>query len=324
MDSTRKSVTETEFDDSAPAVERPKIGLALGAGGARGWAHIGVIQSLQKIGIEPDIVTGTSIGALVGAAYVMNHLDDFGDWVAQLRWRDVVAFFDISLSGGFIEGKKLFDFFREHYKDIPIEQLQRPYAAVATRLDNGHEIWLQDGSVLDAVRASLAVPGFFTPVYHQGHWLVDGGLVNPVPVSVCRMLGADIVIAVAPAARAQLPLKSKQKIKAPTESADAADTRISNDLVTKVKRMLREGAASMMNRSKPNTPSVFDVVGDSIEIMQTRVMRSRMAGDPSDIFLEPRMPDIRFLEFHRGREAIDAGRRVVDENLQQLQALKTG
>jgi len=194
---------------------------------------------------------------------------------------------------------------------------------VATRLDNGHEIWLRDGSVLNAVRASLAVPGFFTPVYHQGHWLVDGGLVNPVPVSVCRVLGADIVIAVSPSARAQFPLKSNQKIKAPVETT-TADTRISDSLVTKIKRMLRQGVTSVTNRSKPNTPSLFDVVGDSIEIMQTRVMRSRMAGDPADIFLEPRMPDIRFLEFHRGREAIDAGRRVVDENLQQLQVLKTG
>ena len=321
MGQTRKSVTETEFDDSASAVERPKVGLALGAGGARGWAHIGVIQSLQKIGIEPDIVTGTSVGALVGAAYVMDDLDSFSDWITQLRWRDVVGFFDISLSGGFIEGKKLFDFFREHYKDIPIEQMQKPYTAVATRLDNGHEIWLRDGSVLNAVRASIAVPGFFTPVYHQGHWLVDGGLVNPVPVSVCRVLGADIVIAVSPAARTQLPLKSRRKIKAPTETA--ADTRISDSLITKVKHMMRQGATSVMNRSKPNTPSVFDVVGDSIDIMQTRVMRSRMAGDPPDIFLEPRMPDIKFLDFHRGREAIDAGHRVVDENLQQLQALKT-
>ncbi len=309
--------TEDGTEQSPPQYRRPRIGLALGAGSARGWVHIGVIQSLQEIGIEPDIVTGTSVGALVGAMYAMNRLEEFGDWVAGLRWRDVAGFFDISLIGGFIEGRKLFDFFRRNYPDTPIEQLQKPYIAVATRLDNGHEVWLREGSVLDAARASVAVPGFFTPVYHQGNWLVDGGLVNPVPVSVCRVLGADLIIAVSPSSHAHLPLKPDAQ--QPADSKDDV-----SGLAAKIKRMMRQGAASIVGRTKTGTPSVFEVVGDSLEIMQSRVMRSRMAGDPADIFLQPRVPDIGFLEFHRGEEAIEAGRRAVQDNLQLLEPLRPG
>ena len=314
-----KADTKDSVETSAPHPRRPRIGLALGAGSARGWTHIGVIQALREAGIEPDIVTGTSIGALVGAMYAMNRLEEFGDWVMQLRWRDVAGFFDISLVGGFIEGKKLFDFFRQHYPDTAIEALQKPFIAVATRLDNGHEVWLREGSVLDAARASVAVPGFFTPFYHQGHWLVDGGLVNPVPVSVCRVLGADLIIAVSPSSRPHLPLKPA----AQQADADAKDdAKDPSGLAAKITRMMRQGAATLSGRIKSGTPSLFEVVGDSLEIMQSRVMRSRMAGEPPDIFLQPQVPDIGFLEFHRGREAIEAGRCVVKDNLQQLEALR--
>lgn len=306
--------------ETAP-ITRPKIGLALGAGGARGWAHIGVLQALRGINIEPDIVAGTSVGALVGAVYCMDRLDDFEDWVAQLRWRDVMAFFDISLSGGFIEGKKLFDFLKEYFLDNHIEHLAKPYAAVATRWDNGHEVWLREGSVLDAARASLAVPGFFNPVLREGRWLLDGGLVNPVPVSVCRVLGADVVIAVAVSSRSQWALRfagERNQAKTPVQTKAS----ISDSLVDKITHMLRQGAASIISRSKVQSPSVFDVVADSIEIMQARVMRSRMAGDPPDVLIEPFIPEVRFLEFHRGREAIDAGRKAVDDVMHQLKALK--
>lgn len=178
------------------APSRPRIGLALGGGSARGWAHIGVIRVLAEAGIEPDLVCGTSIGALVGAAYVAGELDPLEKWVRSLRLQTVVSFLDVSLNGGLIKGDKLITFFRNHFVDRDIGELARPFGAVATDLRRGREVWLREGRVSDAVRASIALPGLFTPTERDGSWLVDGGLVNPVPVSLCRAMGADLVIAV--------------------------------------------------------------------------------------------------------------------------------
>ncbi|HEX7970768.1 MAG TPA: patatin-like phospholipase family protein, partial [Thiobacillus sp.] len=173
-----------------------RIGLALGGGAARGWAHIGVIRALADAGIEPDIVCGTSIGALVGAAYVGGELDRLEAWVRSLSVQTVVSFLDFSLGGGLIKGDRLIAFFRSHFVDRDIRDLARPFGAVATDLQRGREVWLREGTVTDAVRASIALPGLFTPARRDGVWLVDGGLVNPVPVSLCRAMGADLVIAV--------------------------------------------------------------------------------------------------------------------------------
>ena len=175
---------------------RPRIGLVLGSGSARGWAHIGAIRALEDAGIRPDIVCGASIGALVGAAYVAGELDRLETWVRSLKMQTVVSFLDFSLGGGLIKGEKLIDFFRAHFVDRDIRELERPYGAVATDLARGREIWLREGGVSDAVRASIALPGLFTPVAQNGAWLVDGGLVNPVPVSLARAMGADFIIAV--------------------------------------------------------------------------------------------------------------------------------
>src|SRR5690606_29185151 len=177
-------------------LRKPRIGLALGSGSARGWAHIGVIHALARVGIRPDIVCGTSIGALVGAAYAVGELDRFEQWVIGLGIKDVVAFMDFRLNGGMLKGERLMDFFRRNFIDYPIEDLNLPFGAVATALHTGNEVWLRNGSSIDAVRASLALPGLFSPVWHDGQLLVDGGLVNPVPVSLARAMGAEIVIAV--------------------------------------------------------------------------------------------------------------------------------
>ena len=160
------------------------VGLALGSGSARGWAHIGVIRALEQAGIRPDLVCGSSIGALVGAAYAAGELDRLEQWVLDLGVGDVVGFMDVSLTGGLFKGDRLMDHFRRGFADRPIEELAVPFAAVATSLHNGAEIWLRRGSTLDAVRASIAVPGLFAPVLCEGSVLVDGGLVNPVPVSL--------------------------------------------------------------------------------------------------------------------------------------------
>ena len=173
-----------------------RIGLVLGGGAARGWAHIGAIRALHDAGIKPDVVCGTSIGALVGAVYANGDLDWLEEWVAKLTWQTVVRLLDLRFSGGLLGGRKVIQIFADKFNGRSIAQLNMPFAAVATELDSGRESWLQDGSVVDAVRASIAIPGIFTPVLHNGVWLVDGGLSNPVPVSVARGMRADCVIAV--------------------------------------------------------------------------------------------------------------------------------
>jgi len=301
-----------------------RVGLALGSGSARGWAHIGVIRALEAEGIVPDVVAGTSIGALVGAAYVGNELDTLENWLRGLTRRDVMRYLDFTLAGGgFIEGERLMNFFRGHIDPGRIENLQRPFACVATELETGREVWLQRGDVLDAVRASYALPGLFTPVHDGKTWLVDGGLVNPVPVSVCRALGADVVIAVNLngdiLGKRNRP-RSKQKLKrtapkAPEEiAADNAWVNALNGLKERAGALLSQ----LWEEEEPRAagaPGLFDVVAGAINIMQVRITRSRMAGDPPDVVLTPHLAHIELLEFHRAGEAIDEGREVVERML---------
>ena len=179
------------------AVTRPRIGLALGSGSARGWAHIGVIDALSEAGIEPDIVCGASMGALVGAAHVAGHLAELRQWAESATWRKIVRLTDVRLSGGgLINGRQVVAFLRELGIAEPIETYPQQYAAVATDMATGREIWLQSGPIHEAVRASIALPGILSPSRIHGKWLLDGGLSNPIPVSVCRALGADVIIAV--------------------------------------------------------------------------------------------------------------------------------
>jgi NTE family protein len=253
-----------------------RIGLALGSGAARGWAHVGVIRALEEAGLAPEVVCGSSSGALVGGLYAAGRLDALEAFGRRLDWRGVMGYFDLSLRGGLIKARKLVDVLTAEIPDCTLEALDRRFAAVATDLLTGHEVWLREGSLFDALRASIALPGLVTPVWIQGRWLVDGGLVNPVPVSVCRALGADSVIAV--------------------------------DLnTTLLGRHLDPGKPS----SAEAPPSLYDVIANSISIMQVRITRSRMAGDPAELLVTPRLGNFALLDFARAAEAIEEGRRAV-------------
>ena len=273
---------------------KPKLGIALGAGSARGWAHIGVIRALAEAGIEPDIVCGCSIGAFVGAAYVNGDLDKLENWVTGLNWKDVLGLLDISFNGGLVKGDKLVDFFSKRFVDHDFNSLDKPFACVATDLENGREIWLRDGSVAEAVRASIAMPGLFKPLLRDGRLLVDGALVNPVPVSLCRALGADLVIAV--------DLGSERS----GRSHRLPDAPVSEGW----RQRLLQGLG-MTSAKTEVLPSLVEVLTASLNIMQVRIARSRLAGEPADVVLSPRLAQLGPMDYHHGPEAIAEGRAAV-------------
>lgn len=296
----------------------PLIGLALGGGSARGWAHIGVIRALAEAGIEPDLVCGTSIGALVGAAYVGGELDRLEAWVRGLRLQTVVGFLDFSLGSGLIKGDRLIEFFRSHFVDRDIRELARPFGAVATDLQRGREIWLREGRVTDAVRASIALPGLFTPALHDGNWLVDGGLVNPVPVSLSRAMGADLVIAVD--LNADLlgrHLKPRPAKSRPRQRVAAEPETLTDSVMARIQDGMSQLGLNHDSGLKP--PAMLDVLASSINIMQVLITRSRLAGEPADVMVTPLLADLGLMEFHRGDAAIDAGRRAVEGAMPELQ-----
>lgn len=296
--------------------KKPIIGLALGSGAARGWAHIGVLNELRDRGIEPKVITGTSIGSFVGAAYVSGYLEQLQQWVCELTRRDIIRYMDVQLfAGGFITGAVQKKMIREKLGDVKIETLKTPFAAVATNLKTGREIWFQQGSLLDAVHASVALPGLFSPVHIDGQWLVDGGLVNPVPVSVCRALGAEVVIAV----NLNSDIVGKHLKEQDYEEEEEKEKENHENLtimgfMEQVKRNLFKDEESFVSRlwtKQQEKPGVFDVLVGSINIMQDRITRSRLAGDPPELMLTPRLSNLGLMEFDRAAEAIEEGRACV-------------
>jgi len=278
---------------------KPKIGLALGSGSARGWAHIGAIRALEERGVKPDLICGTSIGALVGAVYASNQLDALEQWVSGLAWTHVVRLMDITWKGGLIRGQRLFNLFRTTFQDYDVSELDVPFGAVATELTSGREIWLRHGKIFDVVRASIAAPGLFTPVVQEETILVDGGLVNPVPVSMCRALGAEVVIAIDLSWGKLGPYRN-----------------LSRDVVAKpveqpgwIERVLRSGRATAEG---PRVPSIFEVFNTALDIVEQRVARSRLAGEPADVLITPLLPNFGTMEYHRAKEAIAEGRAAVE------------
>ena len=326
---------------------KPIVGLALGSGSARGWAHFGVLHALREAGVSPDIICGTSIGSLVGATYAAGEMDEFESWVLGLGKRKVFGFMDFNLGGGLLKGEKIIDFWRENFVQETMEELGAPFGCVATDLQTGAEVWLRKGSIAEAVRASIALPGLFTPVMREGRLLVDGGLVNPVPVSLARAMGADIVIGVdlnadimrkhmKPVDMNQTELKIHTREVKVTElhlegeespmplgqipdalAADASPVgwtgkwkRSMTSVKTLSSSVIRKGrkeASEDDDDDTPQVPSLVNVVLASVNIMQMRITRSRMAGDPAEILIAPRLSHIGLMDFHRGRESIDEG-----------------
>lgn len=296
-----------------------KIGLALGGGAARGWAHIGVLRALVKAGIKPDVIAGTSIGAVVGGCYAAGHMAAIEEFARSLTRRRVFGYLDFNLAGtGLINGQKLMERLNDALGDQAIENLQHEFAAVATEIGTGHEIWLSKGSLVEAVRASYALPGIFKPVKINERWMFDGALVNPVPISVCRALGARYVIAV----NLNFDLTSRgtmsphfgsaPDVAALNNTPDAASTTKASNL--DVRKLLRR----QLFGTGENAPGISTVMVDAFNIVQDRIARSRLAGDPPDAMLSPRLHDIGLFDFHRADEMITLGEAAVERELKMI------
>jgi len=306
------------------SIRRPVIGLALGGGAARGLAHIGIVRTLIAHGIVPNVVVGTSIGAVVGGAYATGQLDTLEEWARKLQPRNLLGYLDIRLNGsGLIGGDKLAAQLEAAIGPILIEDLPMKFATVATEVRTGHEIWLTHGRMVDAMRASYALPGIFSPVLVGDRWLVDGALVNPVPVSAARAFGAEIVIAAnlssdifahsttiyshGPAAEVTVAAAPETTIE------PAAPKRGFGRLFSAERTMKREFFGSA------GRPGISSVMVDAFNIMQDRITRARLAGDPPDLLISPRVGEIGWFDFHRAGDLIAYGARAAERAIDSIQ-----
>ncbi|WP_158770055.1 patatin-like phospholipase family protein [Paraglaciecola sp. L1A13] len=315
-----------------------KIGIALGSGAARGWAHIGVLQALEELGIKIDVVAGCSIGAYVGAAYSSNKLEPLEEWVRSLTEWQVFALMGVGLyRGGLVSGLKVFKALQDNFSEETFEELCKPFACVATDLYSGREINFLTGSVVDAVRASCAIPGLFPPTTFNDRWLVDGGVVNPVPVNLCRHLGADIVFAVNLSAdfRPQTMDNNEKERERNQQKITDMFTKSQNHLSKWFKSDRKDkdsdpdkaddqddvelnSEIAKPRAAKNHPPSMIGVMAGSLDILQARVTRSRLAGNPPDILIEPQLRDFGMMEFYRAGELIEEGRNSVKRIADQI------
>jgi len=280
-------------------IRRPKLGIALGSGSARGWAHIGVLRALAEQGITPNFIAGCSMGAMVGAACAAGRIEDLENWALSLDWKGVVGLLDLGLRGGLIKGDRLLNMYQGRFVECQFSELALPFAAVATELATGKELWLREGKVSDAVRASCTVPGLFKPVWLDGRYVVDGSVVNPIPVSLCRAMGAEVVIAV------DLGYHMDRRFPPdPQEPSKAGPQR---------RRLFTVLGPSKGPDVPP--PSIMDALLGAIDVMQERITRARLVSEPPEVLLTPRLGKLGPFEYHRAALAIAEGRAVVAQNL---------
>lgn len=302
----------------SPPLNRPLIGLALGSGLARGWAHIGVLRELKRHGIEPDIIAGTSMGSVVGGAYALGQLDELEEWALSLNKLSILKYLDVRVGkSGMLAGERLHKLMTKRFKKTDIENLPLPFVAVSADMTTGHEVWLREGSAVDAMRASFALPGIFPPMQRDHRWLVDGALVNPVPVSVCQALGAHMTIAV------NLNGDTLGKIQKDTDFVPRVmgfDPLTDPEIPPQRRGSMTKKPLlqKLFQRKDAKTPSLLGVMINAFNITQDRLTRSRLAGDPPDIHIAPEIGDIGLMEFNRAEEIIRAGELAVRKKMPQI------
>lgn len=306
-----------------------RVGIALGSGAAKGWAHIGVLRGLQRLGMEPSLVAGCSIGAVVGAAYAAGKLDQLQQWVVDFSSWDVLSLLDLSWrKGGIIEGEKVFAEACNAIGVDTVSELTLPFMAVATDLYSGQEVWLEQGKLEDVLGASCAIPGLIMPKRLGERWLVDGAVVNPVPVSTCRAMGADMVIAVDLHSDVRPLVDEPQRIdtdelrlqepRIELEQVESDSNSAFMDLFSSGKQWVDK--ISNTFSSEDDRPNAVAVMHQSMEILEQRHKRARMMGDPPEAIVLPQVGDIVTMEFHRASEAIAAGEAAVERVAHLLEA----
>ena len=302
----------------------PKIGLVLGSGASRGWAHIGVIEALEKHGIDIGIITGASAGSFIGAAYAGGGLEQVKKFALDMDWKAVLSFLDLAFPrSGFIEGRKVAELIKLFTEVERFEALNIPLIMVATNMRTGQEVRLSKGSVTNALRASMAVPGLLTPKLINNEWLVDGGVVNPLPIDVCRNAGADIVIAVD---------INSDRITRKNKHPENADW-VKNS--TKIEKKRLEVIKSWTERFGPtgktvsskidqwfsreeHSPHIFDVLGSSINIMQKKIEEMNLQTHAPDVLLAPRLGDMNFFDFDHAERAINEGFKCCEKAIPEI------
>ena len=317
-------------DHAAPSTSyqpRPSIGLALGGGVARGWAHIGAVRRLDELGLRPDIVAGTSVGALVGGFWRAGRLDALEEWARALTKTRMLTYFDVMLNGsGLMGGKRLEKALRRYLPPTDISQLPQKFVAVTSELATGPECWLMDGDLGEAIQAAYALPGVFPPRAVNGRWLIDGALVNPLPVSACRALGARIVIAIGLHADAfgKGVLARKEKFGQLENPSDGGGTIMADggaELEAASRGNLTEKL--MLRRlfhANENAPGLGSVMLASFNILMDRITKSRLAGEPADVLILPQVGHVPLLAFDRADELIKLGRDSIDQNMDQIES----
>lgn len=308
------------------AQSRPlKIGLAIGAGSARGWAHIGVLRELHAAGIDAEVVAGTSIGAVVGGCYAAGKIADIEEFALGMTKRRMFSLMDFSFSGaGLISGLRLKERLEAALGDTRIETLPTRFAAVATEMGSGHELWLSKGLLVEAIRASYALPGIFEPLRINGRWLFDGALVNPIPVTVCRVLGADFVIALNVNADLRRAAVSEEAIAEKALGDYQAEAARTRHQTTGFLPLLRDPMSLFRRqfaRGDNGAPGIATAMVDAFNITQDRIARSRLAGDPPDVSITPRLTGIGFFDFHRAKDMIALGREATRKALPEIREL---
>jgi len=311
------AMKSADSGDSSPSDNssgpRRKIGLALGAGGARGWSHIGVLRELEANGLKPDIIAGASVGTIAGGCWAAGKLDELEEFARSLTKRRVFSLLDVSLSGaGLITGRRLKSRLDSALGETKIEDLPVTFAAVATEIGTGHEIWLTQGHLVDAIRASYALPGIFEPLFINGRWLFDGALVNPVPVNACRTLGADFVIAI------NLIADTRLRPTVIQDNAFVEAVATETGAVPAAPRAHSGLFRSQFDKSPAGAPGIATAMVDAFNITQDRIARARLAGDPPDATIGARLGRIGFFDFHRADEMIALGREAARKALPEI------
>ncbi len=313
-----KQLSVDDGAQSSPFAQTPKIGIALGAGAARGWSHIGVMLELGDHGIHPDVVVGTSIGAVVGGCYAAGKFENVEMFARSLTKKSVFGMMDVSFSGvGILGGARLRRRLHQALNGLRIEELQKGFAAVATEVGTGHEIWLTRGDAVEAICASYALPGIFEPVRINGRWLFDGALVNPVPVTVCRALGAEIVLAVNLIGdngfRATV-INDRLSIEPTLEELAIENSPRKGGFFG----AFRGTQHRHFGKREDGAPGIGSAMMDAFNIAQGRISRSRLAGDPPDVIINAKVSKVGLFDFHRADELIDIGREAARRAIPEI------